>query len=155
MKKTLLAAIIGISLAGCSSNDNVFSENQELSPKVEWLKSDVKTFNIPIQNIDATYKMSLAFRYTEGIEYKVLKVKVTEISPSKKESIKEYDLTVIDNKGEYVGEPGLSMFDSEHLVEANKKYSEKGTYTYKIEHAMSTDVVNLAMEIGVILDKNN
>lgn len=154
MKKIFFAVIIGISLIGCSSNDRVFSENQELSPKVEWLKSDVKTFKIPIENIDETYKMSLAFRYTEGFEFKVLKVKVTEISPSKKETVKEYDLTVIDNKGEYIGEPGLSMFDSEHLVEANKKYSEKGIYSYKIEHSMPTDVVNLAMEIGVIVDKN-
>ncbi len=154
MKQLFFAVIIGITLVSCSSNDSVFSENQELSPNVEWLKSDAKTFKISVENIDGTYKMSLAFRYTEGIEYKVLKVKVTEISPSKKETIKEYDLTVIDNKGEYIGEPGLSMFDSEHLVEANKKYAEKGTYTYKIEHAMPTDVVNLAMEIGVILDKN-
>ncbi len=153
MKKLFFTVIIGFCLSRCSSDNRVFSENQELSPKVEWLKSDVKTFKIPVDNLDETYKMSLAYRYTEGIDYKVLKVKVTEISPSKKEMVKKYNLTVIDNNGEYIGEPGLSIFDSEHIVEANKKYSEKGIYTYKIEHSMPTDAVNLAMEIGVILDK--
>lgn len=155
MKKLIYTVIIGLNFISCSSKDRIFSENQELSPSMEWLKKDVKTFKIPVQNINASYKLSLAFRYTEGIQYKALKVKVTEISPNKKESVKEYFLTVIDKNGEYIGEPALSIFDSEHLVEANKEYTEKGTYTYKIEHIMPTDPVSLAMEIGVILDKNN
>jgi hypothetical protein len=38
--------------------------------------------------------MSLAFRYTEGFSNKVLKVKVTEISPSKKEKVEIYSLAL-------------------------------------------------------------
>jgi gliding motility-associated lipoprotein GldH len=153
MKKIILTVFVGLSLLSCQSEDRVFSDNQELSPSVEWLKSDVKTFTVPVENIEDQYNLSLAFRFTEGFPYKILKVKVTEISPSKKESSKEYDLKIVNEKGEYIGEPGLDIWDSEHLIEENLKYTEKGKYTYKIEHVMPTDVVNMAMEIGVVLDK--
>ena len=35
--------------------------------------------------------------------------------------------------------------DSEHLIEQRKKYEEKGTYTYKIEHIMPTDPLHMAI----------
>lgn len=143
-----------VALAGCQSKNRIFSENQELSPQVEWLKNDVKTFSIPVHETAPSYSLSVAFRYTEGIALKSIKVKVVEVSPSKKEVTKIYDLQIIDENGEYIGEPALSIFDSEHLVEANKKYSEKGTYTYKISHEMPVEALSMAMEIGMLLDKN-
>ena len=152
MKKIIGIIAILFILVSCQSKNRIFSENQELSPQMEWLKSDLKTFNVKIDDINQNYKLSLAFRYAEGFQSKTIKVKLTEISPSKKKTIKIYDLKVLNEKGEYIGEPGLDIWDSEHLIEQNKKYLEKGVYTYKIEHQMPSDVVNMAMEIGLILD---
>ena len=152
MKTIINLAFIAIVFVGCQSKNRIYSENQELSPQMEWLKSDIKTFKVKIDDPSKSYKMSLAFRYAEGFSSKVLKVKVTEISPSKKEKTSEYDLKVIDENGEYIGEPGLDIWDSEHLVDQYKKYLEKGVYTYKIEHVMPSKVLNMAMEIGIILD---
>lgn len=139
-------------LIGCQSKNRIYSENQELSPQMEWLKSDVKTFKIKIDDPKKIYKMSLAFRYAEGYSYKSVKVKVTEISPSKKENVNEYNLKVVNENGEYIGEPGLDIWDSEHLIENQKKFTEKGMYTYIIEHKMPVNTLNMAMEIGVTLD---
>ena len=82
-----------------------------------------------------------------------LMVKVTEVSPSGVETVNEYDLVVANNKGEYIGEAGFDIWDSEHLVEANKKYEETGEYTYIIEQNTPVDPLNYAMEIGIILDE--
>jgi len=152
--KYIFIITLSVALAGCQSKNRIFSENQELSPQVEWLKNDVKTFSIPVQETAPSYSLSIAFRYTEGITSKSIKVKVVEISPSKKEVTNIYDLQIIDENGEYIGEPALSIFDSEHLVEANKKYFEKGTYTYNISHDMPVEALSMAMEIGMLLDKN-
>ncbi len=152
MKSIVSLAFVAIIFIGCQSKSRIYSENQELSPQMEWLKSDVKTFKVKIDDPKKSYKLSLAFRYTEGYSSKLLKVSVIEISPTKKEKVVKYDLKIINEKGEYIGEPGLDIWDSEHLVEQNKKYQEKGVYTYKIEHQMPSDVVNMAMEIGLIVD---
>ena len=152
MKSIVSLAFVAIIFIGCQSKSRIYSENQELSPQMEWLKSDVKTFKVKIDDPKKSYKLSLAFRYAEGYSSKLLKVSVIEISPTKKEKVVKYVLKIINEKGEYIGDPGLDIWDSEHLVEQNKKYQEKGVYTYKIEHQMPSDVVNMAMEIGLIVD---
>lgn len=153
MKKIALTLLIGLSLMSCNSNNRIYSENKELSTQMEWLKKDVRTFDVSIENTEDVYDLSLSFRYTEGFPYDVMKVNVIETSPSGKETTKEYNLKVREENGEYIGEVALDIWDSEHLIEANKKYAEKGKYSYKIEHAMPKDPVQMVMEIGVILDK--
>lgn len=153
INKLFAALIVSLGLFSCTPEGRVFSENQELSPQLEWLKKDTREFKVPVDDISSAYDMSITFRFVTGFQHKVAKVKVTETSPSGVELVNEYELTVIKANGEYVGEAGLDIWDSEHLVESDKKYTEKGTYTYKIEHNMSVDPLNYAMEIGLILDK--
>ena len=153
MKKLLTVLAIATSLIACQSEDRIYIEHQELSPQVEWLKKDVRTFKVPVSDNSQTYNMSLSFRYTTGYQYQTANVKVTETSPSGKESVKEYDLKVREANGDFIGEPGFDIWDSEHLVEANKNYEETGEYTYVIEQNTPVDPLNFALEIGVILDK--
>lgn len=144
---------VSFALLSCQPEGRIYSDHQELSPELEWLQKDKREFKVPIEDSDGTYDLSLSFRYATGFPYKTLNVKVTEISPSGNEKVKEYQLKVRDDKGEYIGDPGLDIWDSEHLVAEGINYDEKGTYTYVIEHVMPQDPVNFAMEIGVILDK--
>jgi len=153
MKKLLTVLAIATSLIACQSEDRIYIEHQELSPELEWLKKDVRTFKVPVSDNSQAYNLSLSFRYTSGYQYQTANVKVTETSPSGKESVKEYELKVREANGDYIGEPGFDIWDSEHLVEANKKYEETGTYTYVLEQNTPVDPLNFAMEIGVILDK--
>lgn len=153
MKKILVAFTIVTTLLACEQEGRVFSEHKELSPELEWLKKDVREFKVPVTDHLLLYNLSLSFRFTSGYQYEIAKVKVTETSPSGEEKVYEYDLKVREANGDYIGEPGLDIWDSEHMVEFNKKYSESGTYTYVIEHIMPNDPLNFVMEIGVILDQ--
>jgi len=153
MKKLLTVLVIAIGLMSCEPDGSVYVEHQELSPELEWLKKDVRTFKVPVTDNNQVYNLSLSFRYATGYQYPTANVKVTETSPSGKETIKEYDLKVREENGDYIGEPGFDIWDSEHLVEANKKYEETGTYIYVIEQNTPVDPLNFAMEIGIVLDK--
>ncbi len=152
MRKWIIWIIAPALLMACQPEGRVFVEHQELSPQVEWLKDDVKTFKVPIDTA-GTYDMSLSFRYANGYQYRMAMVKVTEISPSGEEAVDGYELKVRDESGGYIGEPGYDIWDSEHLVEPGKVFAETGTYTYHIEHNMPNDPLNYAMEIGLILDE--
>ena len=153
MIRLLIILAITIGLNACQPEGRIYVEHKELSPEVEWLKKDSREFKVPIEDNSLAYNMSLSFRYINGYQYQVAKVKVTETSPSGKAMVKEYDLKVREDNGDYIGEAGFDIWDSEHLVEPNKKYEETGTYIYVIEHNMPADPLNFAMEIGVILDK--
>ena len=153
MKKLLTVLAIAVSLLACQPEDRIFVEHQDLSPELEWLKKDKRTFKVPIEDNNQVYNMSLSFRYANGYQYPTVNVKVIETSPSGKETVKEYELKVRETNGDYIGEAGFDIWDSEHLVEANKKYEETGTYTYVIEQNTPVNPLNFAMEIGLILDK--
>ena len=154
MKKIIISIAIGLSLFSCQSENRIYSENQELSPEVEWLKSDVKTFKVKIDDILSSYNQTIFFRYAEGFSSKSLNVKVTEISPSNKTTVEHFELIVVDENGEYIGEPAVSIWDSEHLVAKSKKFNEKGTYTFIFEPETPKQKVDFAMEIGLAFDKN-
>ena len=97
--------------------------------------------------------MSLAYRYVVGHNHEVVKVKVTETSPSGIEESVEHDLNMLDENGYYKGDGSLGIIDTEHLIVANKIFKEMGTYKYKIEHMMPNNPIEFAVEIGVILDQ--
>ena len=153
MRQIVTAFIISLLAIGCQPEERVYLEYQELSPNLEWLAEDAKEFKVPVEDKSKAYNMSLAFRYISGYSYPFAKVLVTETSPSGTETETVYDLKIIDRNGEYIGEAGYEIWDSEHLVEPNKKYLETGTYTYTIKHNMSVDPLDNVMEIGVILDE--
>jgi len=140
-------------LLGCQPEGQIYAEHQELSPGLEWLKKDVREFKVPIEDISISYNMSLSFRYLNSFQPHLVKIKVTEISPSGNEIVMEYDLKVREDNGDYIGEFAYEIWDSKHVIEPDKKYSEPGLYTYLVEHNMDEDPLAHAMEIGVILEK--
>ena len=153
MRKLLTIIAVSLSLLACQSENRIYIEHQELSPELEWLKKDIREFELPIDDNSIAYNMSLSFRYATGYQYQTANVKVTETSPSGIETVNEYELKVREANGDYIGEAGFDIWDSEHIVEPNKTYKETGKYKYVIEQNTPVDPLNFAMEIGVILDK--
>lgn len=154
MKSLVSLPLIALFLSSCTGEGQIYSDHQELSPNLEWLQEDEREFVVKIEDVSIDYDLSLSYRYAEGYMFDVIRVQVSEISPSGVETIKSYDLKVREADGSYIGEAGFDIWDSEHLIESNKKYPETGDYKYVIKHDMPVDPVNYAMEIGLIVDKS-
>lgn len=155
MKKIYSICLLSFLLFSCQQEGRIYVKHLDLSPEVEWLSKDKREFKVPIEDNSIPYNLSLTFRYATGYQYQVAKVKVTETSPSGKVTTEEYDLKIREDNGDYIGDPGFDIWDSEHMIEADKKYLETGTYTYQIEHIMPNDPLYFAMSVGVLLDKAN
>ena len=153
MKKIITLSILLTVLCSCQSKNIVFEENQQLSPGLEWLTKDIKTFNFDLKDSKAKYKSYLLFRFTEGFQYKSIKVKVTQISPSNIEKSTIVNLKIINDKGEYIGEPALDIWDSEHLINENLTFLENGQYKFIIESLFPSKSLHSAMEIGLRIEK--
>jgi gliding motility-associated lipoprotein GldH len=153
MNRLLILLALALGLLACQPKGQIYAEHQELSPGLEWLKQDVREFKVPIEDTGISYNMSLSFPYLNSFEPHFVKVKVTEISPAGAEVVKEYELKVREDNGDYIGEFAYEIWDSKHVIEPDKKYSKPGLYTYLIEHNMDADPLKNAMEIGVILER--
>ena len=128
-----LGSIILTLIYGCHPENRVYIEHKDLSPGLEWLKSDSKEFQLIIEDNKIAYDLLLSFRYLNGYQYQTVDVKVTETSPNGTIRVKNHQLKVKDEHGDYIGEAGYDIWDSEHLIEENKMYQETGTYIYLIE----------------------
>ena len=153
MKTIFTLLVLSLTIVSCQPEGRIYSDNQGLSPNLEWLKKDVRSFDVVIEDNSVEYDLSLAFRYATGFQYQLAKVEVTEESPSGIIRVMEFDLKVREDNGDYIGDAGLDIWDSEHKVESGIKYMEKGNYTYSITHNMENDPLHFAMEIGLIVDK--
>jgi len=118
-----------------------------------WLRTDERSFRIEVDDPEATYDLFVAFRYAEGYPYSFLRVRVSEEMPNGTKSEKQYVLHIKDEEGDYIGEPAFQIWDSEHLVEKGKIFSQKGIYLFTVSHEMTDERIPLAMEIGLILKK--
>ena len=153
MKNCILVTFTIMILASCSDGNRIYEEHQDLSPDVEWLKKDVRIFEAEITDVSIPYNISLAFRYATGYPFDIAKIKVTHVNPDGEELSKTYDLQIRDKEGNYLGEAGYDIWDSEHLIEEGVLFNKAGKYTFKVEHDMPYDPLVMAMEVGVIIDK--
>jgi hypothetical protein len=76
------------------------------------------------------------------------------ISPSGEVIQKEYTLKIKDDEGNYIGEAGMDLWDSNHLADPQLNLHEIGEYTIKLTHNMAMNPLPYVMELGVIIDKN-
>jgi gliding motility-associated lipoprotein GldH len=137
----------------CQSKNRIYSEHQTLSPNYEWLKKDKRSFTVPINDKKQKFNLSLSFRYANGYPYKSALVNLEIKSPSGEINQKNYELIVRKDDGSYIGNAGYDIWDSEHLIEKDIAFTEKGEYTFTLSQVTPDDPLNFAMEIGVILDK--
>jgi hypothetical protein len=62
-------------------------------------------------------------------------------------------LKIINDNGEYIGEPALEIWDSKHVINDNLTYKHAGIYSYKIESLFPSESLPSAMEIGLRIEK--
>lgn len=152
-QRSLLLAALVFLIAACQPEGRVFVEHQKLSSDLEWMRVDTPAFDIPITQAGQVYDMKLTFRYATGYQYPIAKILVFETSPSGKERTYEYELTIRDDAGNYIGDPAGDIWDSEHLIGPGKVFEEPGTYHYKVTHNMPDEELHFAMELGIVLDE--
>jgi len=153
MKLNLAIVVALFFLSSCQPENRVFEEHKALSPNIEWLKKDARSFDVLIEDTTATYALSIAFRYANGYPYRFARVALNEKTPVGVEQKEEFQLNVRKEDGSYIGEPGYDIWDSQHMVDGRRHFSEHGTYTFTIEQATPTDPLPYAMEIGLIIDR--
>jgi gliding motility-associated lipoprotein GldH len=138
----------------CTPENRLYAERQELSPNLEWVGSDLKTFNFKTNEKDLIYTLTLELRFVTGYPFKNLNVLADIISPSGEVIQKEFTLNIKDDEGNYIGEAGMDLWDSKHIVDKELKLNEIGEYTIGFLHNMAMDPLPYVMELGVIIDKN-
>lgn len=137
-------------LTSCST-DVVFETHLKLGENYTWPAADTVEITIPITDNAAPYIFELGFRCASGFSYDRMMIRVEEIAPSGKVTFKDVDVLVRNANGEFYGDKGYDIIDITTILDSKKTFPVHGNYHYKIYHIMPMDIVDFAMEVGLIL----
>jgi gliding motility-associated lipoprotein GldH len=137
-------------LPGCSS-DVVFREFKTTGEDYTWNRADTVVIPVHITDNSAPYVFELGFRCATGFPYSSLSVRIEETRPDGRSSFRDADVPVRSEDGSFYGEKGFDIVDLTAVISESHEFATHGTYTYRITHRMDADLLDYAMEIGLIL----
>jgi len=152
MKKFVSISIVLLALVACTPEGRIFEKHKDLSPDLEWRRSDVRSFDVPIEDTSKSYRLSATLRYVSGYPWTTVPLKIDVTSPSGISLSTSHDLIVRDSEGNYIGEAGLDIWDSMHTLSDSFPFDEQGMYHFDISHNGPDEVIPFLMEIGLVVD---
>lgn len=136
-----------------TSCDRVYREyDKDSFPTYTWKSGQEVIFNPTIEDVSKSNELVLGLRHVFGLKMRTLAINVRQISPSGKETTNEYQLTLIDDRGEYISSCGGDLCDIEAAVASGIKFDEAGAYKFVVTHNMPIDRIPGIMEVGLIIN---
>lgn len=152
--KWILSAMLfvfAIGIMGCNPN-RIYNEHFETGESFQWFKKDKKTFAVNVENAAFKYNVYITFRYATGFAKNKAPVTLSLKTPSGEVISNDYDLNIRDDKGDYIGEPGYDIWDSEHLI-LSETTLESGMNEFLLEHNNGEGTLFPVLDVGLIVEK--
>jgi len=154
MKLAKFLSIILISIFIFSCNQNVVYKKYIKSfTDYKWKSDKVCEYNPTIEDTVSNYNITFSFRHIYGFQYAILKVNMEIISPSGKTTNKDYSIQIVDKNNKYLADCAGDYCDLDQIIEENYKFTESGTYIFKIKQIISEKPIRSVMEVGIIIEK--
>ena len=119
-----------------------------------WNRFDVKTFDVEIRDISATYDFIIAIRHITDIPYRNLDVYFTFYTPSGEMRTNSLRIPIKDSSGELLGNGLGNLWDLNFPAWEGFQFTEPGICKFEVSSAMSKmDLVGI-MQVGLIVRIN-
>lgn len=151
--KIIYGLLIALVLSACAPDNRVYKKRLDLSPNVEWKLDDVKAFTFEIQDTTLFYELIVDLRYITGFPFDLSILDAKFTAPDGSDFSHQYQLKIRKENGEYIGDPGLDLWDVEQVIEEKFKFEQLGKYTISFTHAMPIDPLPYVLELGLVVNK--
>ena len=152
MKKTfILLAIVGFLAAACDTGKTV-SEVHKFKNGV-WERFDYLNFQLPVEDSKAAFDLSVELSFTSAFPAESLYVNVVMTTPSGEERIKDYNFTVKDANGNFLGTKTEGVYRLSVRIRKGIQFNEAGICKFEIENLMPKYVTPGIIDFGINLQK--
>ncbi|WP_291728568.1 gliding motility lipoprotein GldH [Bernardetia sp.] len=149
----VLAILVAFLFSSCGESNNIHREHIDVNAVgFKWNMSDEKTYKVNVEEA-GNYDISIELRHGIGVPYKNVLLILTYETPDGQATEEKVDFTLRDENNQPVGSGVGDTFDTRQVAMSNFKL-EKGTYTFKIRHAVpQADPLSPILEVGLVVDK--
>jgi gliding motility-associated lipoprotein GldH len=153
MKRALYFLLPALLLLACDSS-KIYQRYEDLPGNV-WTRDKEITFTVDIQDVNPSYDVMLAVRHSSYYTWANLKLQLTCIYPSGETRTSDQEFLLRNADGSFRGEGAGDLWDIEFPWYEKVKFTEKGTYTFKVNNAMPRLETEDIMQIGLIVRKSS
>lgn len=129
--------------------------DKESFPTYSWRDGQEVAFNPKIEDNSKTYQVMIGLRHHYGFRSKSFGVNVKIVSPSGKESSKDYNLQIRDENDKPIGSCAGDLCDLEAVIFDELRFEETGEYKILISHNEKGYRIPGVMEVGIIIDEKD
>ncbi|GAB4451986.1 MAG: gliding motility lipoprotein GldH [Bacteroidales bacterium] len=134
------------------SDHAIFDENTNLTSKA-WDRKNSISFKVPITDTVNPYKIFVNIRNNGNYSRRNLYLFITVISPKGDEIKDTVNCILADEKGKWYGKSNLGdLYFNKFLYKPNVRFPYAGTYTFKLEQAMRTEIMNNIEDVGIRIE---
>jgi len=146
---SIIVLFVTICITSCN---HAYKEYDKKSfSNMVWKYGQEISFNPKIDDTSKSYALTLGLRHHYAIPLGFVNVMVKMISPSGKETSKEYQLVMKDSANNYFSKCGGDTCDLEVVVD-EITFAEQGDYTFIVTQVMENQHIVGIMEVGLIID---
>ncbi len=113
---------------------------------------EIATFDVDFSDTSAIYQFNLTIRTTTDYQYNNLWFFWTSITPDGVEVREPFMIRITDEVGNWLGKKSGSMVENQ-LTFQPRKIAVPGNYKFKLEQAVTTDVIDEVVDIGLVIQK--
>lgn len=149
MKKLILIVLISIGIFGCSRSPKVIFHT---FANAHWDKND--SIQIPIK-IDESgiYDLSILLRQNNDYPFSNIWVSMKMEGPGIETKKTQYNLTLADLSGRWLGQGPGNTIDNRFLILNNLQLKQAGIYTFTLKQNMREDDLKGIMMVGIRVKK--
>lgn len=152
MKGTSASAYLVIAVLTIACNHVYKKYDKESFPTYTWKSGQEVTFAPEIDDTRKLYKLILGLRHLYGLQLESVPVTVKSISPSGKQTVKNYTLQIKNTRNENAGSCAGDICDFEMMIDDSLNFEEPGQYKYVVKHNIPSSKILGIMELGLIID---
>ena len=154
MRKAALL-LFGMCMLLYSCDQAKIYENHLDNERITWNRFDVKTFNIDIEDTTASYDFYVAIRHITAFPFGFITIQFTIYTPSGETRMLEQKIILKDDKGNWLGDGMGDLWDLNHLVREDFRFTRPGTCTVEVSSTMSQANLPGIMQVGLIVRRKN
>lgn len=118
---------------------------------MRWAPTDSHTFEFD-NNEERALDVYFILRHVHGFSYPSLAIRYEHQHPDGSINQGEFTVPIKDEKGEYLGDGSVDLWDLEYMFLPAQKF-ETGRHVFIFTHAMGDTSIPLVMETGLLLKK--
>ena len=151
-KSFILFSTICILFVSCSKKE-IFSEFHSFYNS-EWSQQETARFEIPIQDITASYEVFCEIRNNNDYPFQNIWLFIDIQNPKGEILSDTLPIELADMYGKWRGK-GIGLYTSSHSYKENIQYPDTGTYVYTIRQGMRINPLKGISDIGLRISKKS